>query len=330
MSSPGLSKTSETDNFEVLLYKSMLQIRLVEETLAELYKEQEMRTPTHFSIGQEAVAAGVCTALTKQDVVYSGHRSHANFLAKGGSLAGLVNELYGKEAGTARGRGGSVHLTQIDSGFIASTAILGQAIATAVGSAMAISMDSLSNVAVSFFGDGSVDEGVFTESLNFASVHGLPVIFVCENNLYSTQTPAEIRRPKDSLITERAETFGVRAVQVDGNNAVSVYEAASEARSHCVAGSGPVLIECLTYRWREHVGPYEDYELGYRSKEELDAWKKRDPVKALGDSLTSAGTCTQQQCDDWASAIKEEVDAAVTQAKSNPFPDISSLFDNVY
>jgi TPP-dependent pyruvate/acetoin dehydrogenase alpha subunit len=322
--------SSESNSPEILLYKSMLRIRLVEETLAELYKEQEMKTPTHFSIGQEAVAAGVCTALTKEDLVYSGHRSHAHFLAKGGSLNGLVNELYGKEAGTARGRGGSVHLTQRDSGFVVSTAILGQTVATAVGSAMALSMDSQPNVAVTFFGDGSIDEGIFTESLNFASVHELPVIFVCENNLYSTQTPEEFRRPKNILITERAEIFGVRSAQVDGNNALAVYEAVKEARSECVAGKGPVFIECLTYRWREHVGPYEDYELGYRSKEELDSWKKRDPVKTLGGTLISTGTCTQKQQGEWVESIKEEINAAVTQAKSNPFPSPSSLFDNVY
>jgi TPP-dependent pyruvate/acetoin dehydrogenase alpha subunit len=325
-----LSDSSPLNIVETQLYKTMLRIRLVEEAMAELYKEQEMRTPTHFSIGQEAVAAGICTALTREDLVYSGHRSHAHFLAKGGSLDGLVNELYGKETGSARGRGGSVHLTQRDKGFVVSSAILGQTIAVAVGSALSLSMDSKPNVAVTFFGDGSIDEGIFTESLNFASIHGLPVIFVCENNLYSTQTPAKFRRPENILITERAETFGVRSVQVDGNNALAVYEAAREARSLCVAGKGPVFVECLTYRWREHVGPYEDHELGYRTKEELDSWKKRDPIKALGDTLISTGVCTRQQTNEWTRLVQEEIDTAVTRAKSNPFPSPSSLFDNVY
>jgi TPP-dependent pyruvate/acetoin dehydrogenase alpha subunit len=324
------ANSSDSASTEVHLYKEMLRIRLVEENLAELYKEQEMRTPTHFSIGQEAVAVGVSQALTQDDVVYSGHRSHAQFLAKGGSLEGLVNELYGKEAGAARGRGGSVHLTQRDKGYVVSTAILGQTVATAVGSALSMSMDSLPNVAVCYFGDGSVDEGIFTESLNFASIHKLPVIFVCENNLYSTQTPAEFRRPSDILITERAEIFGVRSVQVDGNNAVAVYEAATEARSLCIDGQGPAMIECMTYRLREHVGPYEDYELGYRSKEELDSWKERDPIKLLGESLLSSATCNQQQLNDWATAIHDELAAVVTKAKSNPFPAISSLYDGVY
>lgn len=322
--------SSDMKHSEIQLYKDMLRIRLVEETLAELYKEQEMRTPAHFSIGQEAVAVGVCAALTRDDVVYSGHRSHAHFLAKGGSLDGLVNEMYGKEAGAARGKGGSVHLTQPDVGFIASSAILGQTIAAATGSGLALSMDSSPNVAVCFFGDGSVDEGVFTESLNFASIRDLPVIFVCENNLYSTQTPAEFRRPNDTLITERADAFGVRSVQVDGNNAVAVFEATSEARELCAAGEGPVFIECLTYRWREHVGPYEDFELGYRSKEELDSWKERDPIKALGEILISTKTCSQDDIDAWAEAIKGEITTTVDRAKSNPFPEPTSLFDDVY
>ena len=325
-----LPDSLELNVVETQLYKTMLRIRLVEELMAELYKEQEMRTPTHFSIGQEAVSAGICTALAQEDLVYSGHRSHAQFLAKGGSLDGLVNELYGKEAGTSRGRGGSVHLTQRDQGFVVSSAILGQTIATAVGSALSLSMDSKPNVVATFFGDGSIDEGIFTESLNFASIHNLPVIFVCENNLYSTQTPAEFRRPADTLITERAETFGVRAVQVDGNNAIAVYEAASEAREICVSGKGPVFIECLTYRWREHVGPNEDYELGYRSKEELDSWKMRDPIKALAKSLTAAGSLTQSLTGELTAEIQNEIDKAVNRAKSNPFPSALSLFDDVY
>jgi len=325
-----LSDSSELNIVETQLYKTMLRIRLVEEAMAELYKEQEMRTPTHFSIGQEAVAAGICTALTQEDLVYSGHRSHAHFLAKGGSLDGLVNELYGKEAGSARGRGGSVHLTQRDQGFVVSSAILGQTIAVAVGSALSLSMDSKPNVAVSFFGDGSIDEGIFTESLNFASIHKLPVIFVCENNLYSTQTPAEFRRPNDTSVTERADTFGVRSVQVDGNNVAAVHQAATDARAACLSGDGPVFIECLTYRWREHVGPYEDYELGYRTKEELDWWKERDPIKSLGNTLVAGGLHSRSELDDWMESIKQEIEAAVTKSNSNPFPVHSSLFDDVY
>ena len=320
----------EQAQLKVDLYRGMLQIRITEEILAERYKEQEMRTPTHFAIGQEAVAAAICQALTREDVVYSGHRSHAHYLAKGGAIEDLVAELYGKESGSARGRGGSVHLTDRSVGFIVSSAILAQTIPVAVGSALAFSLDSEQRVAVTFFGDGSTDEGVFGESLNFAAVHRLPVIFVCENNLYSTHTPHAIRRTSDISIADRAAAFGIRAITIDGYDPMAVYEAAYEARKSCLAGDGPVLIECMTYRWREHVGPYEDYDLGYRTREEAEAWKAKDPIKRLGLDLISAGVTTQNELDDWSSAITARVDAAVEKAKSGSFPDEKGLYDDVH
>src|SRR5919201_5070699 len=184
---------TERQDAGVALVGSMMGIRIAEETLAERYKEQEMRTPTHFSIGQEAVAVGVCSALELDDVVYSGHRCHAHYLAKGGSVDALVAELYGKETGSAHGRGGSVHLNAPEVGFIASSAILGQTMAVAVGSARAFVMDAQPRVAVCFFGDGAAEEGIFHETLNFAVVKKVPVVFVCENNLYSTHTPLDVR-----------------------------------------------------------------------------------------------------------------------------------------
>jgi len=312
------------------LHESMLRIRLIEESLAELYKEQEMRTPTHFSIGQEAVAAGVCEALTREDVVYSGHRSHAHFLAKGGDLGGLVAELYGKATGVSRGRGGSVHLSARDVGFIASSAILGETIATAVGSALAFFMDGEARVAVTFFGDGTIDEGIFSESLNFAAVHKLPVIFVCENNLYSTNTTMGARQPAGTVIADRAEALSVPAQRVDGYDVVAVYEATRAAREFCLAGAGPRFLEVSTYRWREHVGPYEDHHLGYRSLEELQAWMERDPIKATETQLESAEILTPDKLDQRYSRIKEEIEKAVSDAKSSPFPDVKELLEDTY
>ncbi len=320
----------DSPQIEVDLYRTMLGIRLAEEVIAELYKEQEMRTPTHFSIGQEAVAAGVCRALETADVVYSGHRSHAQYLAKGGALDGLIAELYGKETGASRGRGGSVHLSARDVGFIASSAILGETIAAAVGSALAFDMDGERRVAVCFFGDGAVDEGICPESLNFASLRKLPVIFVCENNLYSTQTPLSNRLPEGATIFERAGAFLMRSMSVDGYDVRAVYEAARQARELCLAGDGPVFLECATYRWREHVGPYEDHELGYRSREEVDSWIARDPIGRLGGELVSAGVCTQDDLDRWARAVHHEIDTAVVRAQSAPFPSPTALFENVY
>ena len=315
---------------DVDLYRTMLMIRVTEEVIAELYKEQEMRTPTHFSIGQEAVAAGVCGALDVSDVVYGGHRSHAHYLAKGGSVDGLVAELYGKESGTSRGRGGSVHLTARACGYIASSAILGETIAVAVGSALAFAMDGERRVATCFFGDGAVDEGICPESLNFASLKKLPVIFVCENNLYSTQTPMSERLPAGATIFERAGAFLMRSMSVDGYDVRAVYEAAREARELCIAGNGPVFLECSTYRWREHVGPYEDHELGYRSKEELDLWIARDPIVAVGKTLVATGVCKQSELDAWRQEFKSEVNAAATKARNAPFPDVRGLFDELH
>src|SRR5574337_1097109 len=178
-----------TRELSLRLLREMMRIRRVAETLADLYKEQEMRTPTHFSIGQEAVAVGVCAVLERDDVVYSGHRCHAHYLAKGGDLAAMVAEIYGRETGCAKGRGGSVHLNDPSVEMVASSAILGQTMAVAVGSALAFKMDGVPRVAVTFFGDGAIEEGIFHESMNFAVVKRLPVLFVCENNGYSTHTP---------------------------------------------------------------------------------------------------------------------------------------------
>ena len=310
------------------LYREMLRIRMIEEALAELYKEQEMRTPTHFSIGQEAVAAGVCAALTDADPVYSGHRCHAHYLAKGGPLDGLIAELYGKETGSSRGRGGSVHLTERDVGFIASTAILGETIAIAVGAALAFDMDSENRVATCFFGDGAIDEGVFQESLNFAAVRKLPVIFVCENNLYSTHTSMAVRQPADTVIAERAGIFSIPAVSADGYDVMGVYETAREARQACRDGKGPVFLEFSTYRWREHVGPYEDYDIGYRTEAEVNGWTRRDPVKRLANELVADREYSFDELAEWRLEIQTEIEASVARAKSSPFPDPARLMDN--
>ena len=312
------------------LLRGMMRIRCTEETLAERYKEQEMQTPTHFSIGQEASAVGVCAALGVDDLVCSGHRCHAHYLAKGGSLLGLVGELYGKEIGCAKGKGGSVHLNELAIGMIASSAILGQTIAVAVGSAWAFTMDRSPRIAVSFFGDGAVEEGIFHESLNFAALHKVPILFVCENNLYSTHSPLSVRQPGGIRIFERIPSYTIPSKQVDGNDVVAVYRAASEAAEWCRAGKGPYFLECLTYRWREHVGPLWDYDAGYRTKAEVDAWMARCPIKRLSEKLLATGLCTQDEIQRWHKGIQQEVDEAVAVAKSSAFPSEERLMEGIY
>jgi len=311
-----------TDSRENLL-RDMVRIRRVEETLAELYPSGEMRTPTHFAIGQEAVAVGVCGALRRDDVVYSGHRCHAHYLAKGGDLRGMVAELYGRETGCARGRGGSVHLNDPAAGVIASSAILGQTMAVAVGTALAFTMDGIDRVAVTFFGDGTVEEGIFHETLNFAVMRRVPVLFVCENNGFSTHTRLEVRQPVSVSIHARAASYGMPARLVDGNDVFAVHAAAREAVAHARRGAGPFFLECTTYRWREHVGPGEDFDAGYRGRAEAAPGVEHDPVAQEGARLAPADR----------SAIEAEVEAeiaeAFTFAEESPVPSAAALWADV-
>jgi len=319
-----------TAEFRESLLRDMVRIRRVEETLAELYPSGEMRTPTHFSIGQEAVAVGVCGALRRDDVVYSGHRCHAHYLAKGGDLRGMVAELYGRETGCARGRGGSVHLNDPEAGVIASSAILGQTMAVAVGTALAFTMDGRDQVAVTFFGDGTVEEGIFHETLNFAVMRRAPVLFVCENNGLSTHTRLEVRQPASVSIHARAASYGMPSRLVDGNDVFAVHAAAREAVAHARGGAGPFFLECTTYRWREHVGPQWDYDKGYRTKAEVDAWIARCPIRRASERLLSEGVCTQQRIAAMERASQIEVDEAVAAARAASFPAVEGLTLGTY
>ncbi len=323
--------TAPTDQ-SIRFYKELLRIRRVEEILADEYRTGSMRTPTHFGIGQEAVAVGVCEALTRDDVVYTHHRSHTHYLAKGGSLIGLVAELLGRETGCSRGRGGSVHLTDRSVGFVGSSPILGHSGALAAGSALAFRMDRLPHVAVGFFGEGACDEGSVWETFNFASVQNLPVLFVCENNLYATESPMSVRQAAGTDLCDRVRTFKIRAEQIDGNDVHAVYQATKAAIAQIRAGHGPVFLECMTYRWREHVGPLFDYEVNrtYRTKVELEAWMEKCPVKRSGASLVAAGAATAQDLEAWLATIDQDVRDAIIEAKNSPWPDPSTLFDDVY
>jgi len=317
---------------EARLFRSMYRVRHAEESLAELYKEKEMRTPTHFGIGQEAVAVGICEALRKDDVVYSHHRCHTHYLAKGGSLLGLVAELYGRVDGCSRGRGGSVHLTDRSVGFVGSSPILGQSIALATGSALAFRMDDAPRVAAAFFGEAVCEEGIVYEAMNYASVNRLPVLYVCENNFYSTESSAATRQPPGTELCERARAFKIAAEKIDGNDVAAVYGAARRALEHVRGGKGPFFLECETYRWREHVGPMYDHELGrtYRSKDEVEQWKKRCPVARAERRLLAAGISSADQIESWKAETRAEFDEVVRRAKASPWPDPASLFDNVY
>jgi len=266
-------------NNSLELFKSMLRIRMVEESIAEKYSEGKMRCPTHLSIGQEAIATGVCSALEKKDLVLSTHRAHAHYLAKGGSLKSMIAEIYGKVTGCSMGMGGSMHLIDKRAGFMGSTAIVGNTIPVAVGLALSIKLKRRKNISCVFFGDGAVEEGVFYEAVNFAIVKKLPILFVCENNLYSVYSGLEVRQPENRKIYKMVRALGIDTHKGDGNDVEEVFSLTKLVREKIVNNEGPQFIELDTYRWREHCGPNYDNDLGYRTEEEFMSWKKRDPIE---------------------------------------------------
>ncbi|NEB80102.1 thiamine pyrophosphate-dependent dehydrogenase E1 component subunit alpha [Streptomyces sp. SID14478] len=309
----------------------MVRIRSAEEVIADAYRdEQEMRTPVHFSIGQEATAVGVCAALRRADLVYSGHRCHAHYLAKGGDLSAMVAEFHGKASGCASGRGGAVHLTDRAAGFAASSAILGEMISVATGAAWAFARGGEPRVAVTFFGDGASEEGVFHESLNFAALHRLPVVYVCENNRYALGSTVDARQPAGTSITGRARGYGIRAEQVDGNDVRAVYEATRKAARHCREGNGPAFLELDTYRWREHVGPNWDQELGARPLEELEYWMERCPVRRATEELRATEPGIERTVAAWDREFRAEAREAIALAKAAPFPRVEELLSGTY
>ena len=315
---------------QIRFYKALLRIRRVEEILADEYRKGTMRTPTHFGIGQEAVAVGVCEALVRGDVVYSHHRCHTHYLARGGNLFGLVAELLGREAGCSRGRGGSVHLTDRSAGFLGSSPILGEGMALATGTALSYQMDGSQNVSVAFFGEGACEEGSAYECLNFASIRKLPVLYVCENNLYATESPLSVRQPAGTDLCERVRSFKIATHHTDGNDVFAVYEAARKALDHCHSGNGPFFLACDTYRWREHCGPLYDNDLGYRTEAEFLEWKAREPIGMLRQALLAEKAATASDFEQMQSDIDREVEAAFEFAERSPFPPAEEAFTHEY
>lgn len=295
------------------LYATMLRIRMVEETIARLYPQREMRSPTHLYIGQEAVAAGVCGALERDDVLVSYYRSHGWYLAKGGSLTGLMGEMFGRVTGCSGGWGGSMHLIDRAVGFMGTSAIVAGGISHAVGTALADRILGRATVSVAAFGDGAVEAGVFHESLNFAALRKLPVIFVCENNLWAAFAPLEDRQPHGD-VSLRAGAYAIPGVRVDGNDVLAVQAATADAVARARAGEGPTLIEARTYRWLEHCGPNDDVAVGLRSAEDVAAWKARCPIAHASHFVT------EDQGRELHDGIRQEIEDAIADARRAPWP----------
>ena len=312
-------------------YTAMLRIRLVEEEIARRYSEQEMRCPVHLCIGQEAVAVGVCSRLFKGDYVFGNHRSHGHYLAKGGDLNAMVAELYGKATGCSGGIGGSMHLVDTAAGFLGATPIVASSIPIAVGAAMGSVMRGENRVVVSFFGEAAVEEGVFHEAMNFASLKRLPIVFVCENNLYSVYSPLSVRQPSHRTLVRLVAGHGVKSVYGDGNDVEVVSRIAGEAIDGAREGKGPSFLEFETYRWREHVGPNYDLNLGYRDEREFLEWQRRDPVQSCRHLLVTNHGFTSQVEEALLSQIKGEIERAFAFALASPFAQGDLLpYDLVY
>jgi len=311
-------------------FKELYFIRRAEEIIANEYLNGSMKTPTHFGIGQEACAVGVCRAIDNKDVVFTHHRSHTHYLAKGGNLYRLMAELFGRVDGCSKGRGGSVHIIDKKKNFFGSSPILGHSQALCAGAALAFKLKKEKKIAVSFFGEGSFDEGSVWESLNYAAVNGLPSLFVCENNLYATESPLSVRTPNNTTFIKKVESFAVKVFDCDGNDVFDVYEKTLKATKYMKKTSSPALIHARTYRWREHVGPLWDYEANrtYRDKKELEKWMKKCPVKRIEKFLISKNIISKSGIKD----IKNQVDKLIykdlEKAKLSNWPDPKDLFLN--
>lgn len=310
------------------MFAGMIRVRMVEDAIAALYPEQEMRCPTHLCIGQEAPPVGVSAHLNKSDLVFSGHRSHGHYLAKGGDLRAMFAELYGRVTGCARGKGGSQHLIDIACGFMGSAPILASTISVAVGAAWGAVMSREQRVVVAYCGDGATEEGSFHEALNFAGVKRLPVLFVCENNLYSVHSLLNVRQPHRS-IASLGDAHGVACLSGDGNDVEQVHQLAWQAVQRARQGKGATILELATYRWREHCGPNEDTHLGYRSAEELAYWKSRDPIEQARARLIENGTLTPALESALQVQFLAEIDEAVRFAKASAYPAVEELYEHV-
>ena len=302
-------------------YYLFLLIRRSEEKIIELYNTDKIKSPVHLSIGQEAIAVGVSLALSESDIIFSNYRGHAHFIAREANLDKMWAELYGKSRGTARGKGGSMHLNDYEKNFIPTSAIVSTAVPEAVGYAFALKYKKQEGVVVCYHGDGATDEGVFWESLNFASLHSLPIIFICENNkyaIYSHQNTRSLNNP----IVDRAKAFGVSSIRVSGNKTKNFFDATLDCIKQIKKKSQPFLLECMTTRWRDHVG-ITIPELSKSEFEEIENAKKNDDLKELEKQLPEDDVLIINK------KVTIEIEKAINFAESSNFPEESELYDNV-
>ncbi|MCK5093999.1 MAG: thiamine pyrophosphate-dependent dehydrogenase E1 component subunit alpha [Spirochaetes bacterium] len=310
----------------VELFRTMVKIRRFDETVIQLYADGEIPGFMHLYIGEEAVAAGVCAALNKSDYITSTHRGHGHCIAKGGRPDYMMAELFGRKTGYCKGKGGSMHIADLDIGILGANGIVSGGIPTAVGAAVGIQYQDDDRVAVSFFGDGATNVGQFHEACNLASIWELPVIFVCENNLFAQTTPrTEHQKIKD--VAARASAYDMPAVTVDGNDVIEVYQASKEAVKRARDGGGPTFIECKTYRWRGH---WEGDPQPYRTQDEVKEWKLKCPITRFRRYLIENKVMLKQDLESIDKIIEDELQKAVEFARISPFPEPEEALDDVY
>jgi TPP-dependent pyruvate/acetoin dehydrogenase alpha subunit len=310
------------------MYRSMVRIRRFEEQVADLIVARELGTPCHLCIGQEAIATGVCEALETTDTIWGAHRSHGHYLAKGGDMRALMAEIFCRSTGCSGGRGGSMHICAPEVGVMGTVPIVAATIPIAVGAAMASALRGDNAVSVTFFGDGSTEEGHFHESVNLAAVRRLPVIFVCENNLYSSHMGLLERRAVDR-IPDFGSAHGIPGLRIDGNDVGEVLKTANESVERARAGDGPTLIECRTFRWRGHVGAAWDEDVGVKRKGELKEWLTRDPIARCADELQRRGVASSV-LDEIEEQTRQEIADALEFARSSPSPSGDEFANHVY
>ena len=318
------------DGLQLLnMYRTMLRIRLFEERVLDLFKRGKMYGAVHLYLGEEAVATGACSALNRDDYITGTHRGHGHVIAKGGDLKRMMAELFGKATGYCGGKGGSLHICDTELNMLGANGIVGGGIALATGAALSSKMRGSGQVAISFFGDGASNQGTFHESLNMAGADKLPVIYVCENNLYSVFTSGKAVRAVES-VASRASAYGFPGVTVDGNDVLAVYVAVDNAVARARAGKGPTLIEAQTYRHRGHFEG-DAYFHDYRTPEEEAEWLARDPIPCFGQRLTGElAAATEKQLVEVRAAVEEEILEAVNFAEESPWPDAEDAMRDVY
>jgi len=311
------------------IYYYLLKIRRFEEKIIEVYPKQEICCPVHLYIGQEAIAVGICSNLTKRDYVFSNHRNHGHLIAKGVDLKPLFAELYGRSTGCSHGKGGSMHMVSFEHSIPGTSAIVGGALSIASGTALASKMKKEKKVVVVFFGDGAVDEGTFYESLNFASLKKLPIVFMCENNFYATNSPQR-NRQVNLDIYKIAEFFSIPGVSIDGNDVMEVYRTGKQFIDRARKGLGPCLIEARTYRWKTHVGPETDIEKGFRDKKEVLGWVKKCPLKKFKAYIYKNKLLKEKELGKIEKRVDKEIQEALDFTLASPYPQNEDLYKDVY